>query len=138
MLPSALDVLQNANTIELLVGISGRAFEGRIAAVGTPLVEIRYFVMTELTNAASEFGLAGDPEPYPSHLIQPLSALKSPSRRSCVFRGDTDPQKGRHRQLSPQTVRSTDSVRLRAFGFARHSEVVSLDLPCRSVALRRS
>ncbi|GAA5885013.1 hypothetical protein JCM16303_006517 [Sporobolomyces ruberrimus] len=32
MLPSALDILQNANAIEMLVGISKRNFQGRVAA----------------------------------------------------------------------------------------------------------
>ena len=37
MLPSALEVLQNANAIEVLVGILAQQFEGKLAAVSCSL-----------------------------------------------------------------------------------------------------
>lgn len=106
MLPAALEVLQNANAIEVLVGILAQQSEGKLAAVSPPpSAELRPLTLS---------AFAGDPKSRRQLALQPLSPEQDPSRGGSHRRRHSYPPASRLGQLAPQAVRLAHPLRLRS------------------------
>lgn len=125
MLPSALDVLQNANAIDSLVHVLAEPSEGKLAAV-------RLSALLRTRGEADVCTLAGDPEPLRQRSLQPLSTeQESAGGGSDRRRHPCSPTRGPG-ELAAQAVRSPHPLRFCSCQQDVPKDTVSLSLSCSS------
>ena len=111
MLPAALEPLQQAGAIDLLVSLLGQTYRGRLGAV-RPLLSVDTAASERFAHSSPP--PAGDPEPRRQRPLQLVPPQQSPPSRGGRSRRHPSPAADRQRQLAPQAVRAARPVRLRA------------------------